>query len=524
VAAGAVWGAVKVGPPERAAKWGRTGLEVLSKLAAEPGTGVRMAAGREVSRAPFEPYYWMRMLADLRACEPSELPGGFTDGWRYSAPLVTMPVHLEYLRARFERAGGTLEVSPVTSLTGLAGAAPVIVNCSGAAAHDLVPDPAVVPVRGQVVIAANPGIDEFLVNRDPEPPWIVYMFPHGDTILLGGTNDEGNWDTEPSPEAAERIMAGCVAIEPRLRGAEILGHRVGLRPCRPEVRLESEPLGDGVLWHNYGHGGAGISMSWGCAAEITRAVQSLRGAGVRAHAAVAAAGVAVAGVVALAACGTPVSAATTAAWGPVAGARITCHSAVQRDDLDAAVLDVAADGPADAWAVGVCGADGGTHDFVGQVPTGFVEHWDGRRWSRVAVPASGEYDVVQAASRQDVWVASLAGDPWAAGQSGSPAAMPGGANVIHWNGRSWAVAQRGLARSASVYALAAAAGNAWALGYLHGATTVLHWTGAAWRPVAGPAGFRFATTPQPPTQSAAASWPATAPGSGSAGRTTRPGR
>lgn len=272
VAAGAVWGAVKVGPPGRALEWGRTGLEVLSKLAAEPGTGVRMAAGREVSRAPFEPYHWMRLLPDLRACEPSELPGGFTDGWRYTAPLADMPIYLEYLRARFERAGGTLELSPVSSLTGLAGVAPVIVNCSGTAAHDLVPDPAVVPVRGQVVIAANPGIDEFLVNRDPEPPWIVYMFPHGDTILLGGTNDEGNWDREPRPEVAERIMAGCAAIEPRLRGAEILGHRVGLRPWRPEVRLESEPLGGSVLWHNYGHGGAGISMAWGCAAEIARAV------------------------------------------------------------------------------------------------------------------------------------------------------------------------------------------------------------------------------------------------------------
>ena len=272
VAAGAVWGAVKVGPPGRALEWGRTGLEVLSKLAAEPGTGVRMAAGREVSRAPFEPYHWMRLLPDLRACEPSELPEGFTDGWRYTAPLADMPVYLEYLRTRFERAGGTLEVSPVTSLAGLAGAAPVIVNCSGAAARDLVPDAAVVPVRGQVVVAANPGISEFLVSRDPEPPWIVYMFPHGDTIVLGGTNDEGNWDREPSPEVAERIMAGCVAIEPRLRGAEILGHRVGLRPWRPEVRLESEPLGDSVLWHNYGHGGAGISMAWGCAAEIARAV------------------------------------------------------------------------------------------------------------------------------------------------------------------------------------------------------------------------------------------------------------
>jgi len=271
-AAGAVWGAVKVGPPGRVLEWARAGLEVLSKLAAEPGTGVRTAAGREVSRAHLEPYYWTPLLADLRTCEDSELPDGFTDGWHYTAPLATMPVYLDYLRARFERAGGALEVSPVATLAGLAGAAPVVVNCSGAAARDLVPDPAVVPVRGQVVIAANPGIEEFLINRDPEPPWIVYMFPHGDQILLGGTNDEGNWDTEPKAEVAERILAGCCAIEPRLRGAEILGHRVGLRPWRPEVRLESESLGDGVLWHNYGHGGAGISLSWGCAAEITRSV------------------------------------------------------------------------------------------------------------------------------------------------------------------------------------------------------------------------------------------------------------
>lgn len=210
---------------------------------------------------------------------------------------------------------------------------------------------------------------------------------------------------------------------------------------------------------------------------------------------------AVAGVIALAACGTPSNAATgthaPATWRLIASARITCRSVVQPTDPDAAILDVAATGPADAWAVGVCGADGGTHDFVGQTPTGFVEHWNGHRWSPVAVPASGEYDVVQAVSPTDVWVASMAGDPSAAGPAASPAAMPGGANVIHWNGTTWTVAQQGIVRSASVYALAAAAGNAWALTYDHGATTVLHWNGGSWWPVDGPPGFRFATTPQP---------------------------
>jgi D-amino-acid oxidase len=273
-AAGALWGVVKAGPPERALGWGRTGLEVLSKLAAEPGTGVRMASGKEVSRAAIEPYRWTSLLPDLRPCRSDELPEGCTSGWHYTAPLATMPVYLGYLRARFERAGGTLELAPpVGSLAELAGSAPVVVNCTGAAARHLVPDPAVVPIRGQVVLVANPGIEEFFIARDiVAPPWIVYLFPHGDTVLLGGTNQEGDWDKNPKNQIAERIVAQCARIDPRLQGATILGHRVGLRPYRAEVRLESEPFGSGVLWHNYGHGGAGVSLTWGCAAEVTAGV------------------------------------------------------------------------------------------------------------------------------------------------------------------------------------------------------------------------------------------------------------
>jgi D-amino-acid oxidase len=41
---------------------------------------------------------------------------------------------------------------------------------------------------------------------------------------------------------------------------------VGLRPYRPSgFRLQAERLGGKVLVHNYGHGGGGFSLSWGCA-------------------------------------------------------------------------------------------------------------------------------------------------------------------------------------------------------------------------------------------------------------------
>jgi len=97
------------------------------------------------------------------------------------------------------------------------------------------------------------------------------MFPHGDTILLGGTNEEGNWDTDPKPEVAERIVAGCAAIEPRLRGVEILGHRVGLRPWRPEVRWN--PSRSATVCCGTTTVTAAPASRWlGLAAEITRAV------------------------------------------------------------------------------------------------------------------------------------------------------------------------------------------------------------------------------------------------------------
>jgi D-amino-acid oxidase len=276
VAAGAVWGAVTCGPPERVRAWAATGLAVFRELAADPATGIRSRRGRELSRVPSDPASWLDLLDDLEFCHDGELPPGFVSGWRYTAPVIAMPVYLEYLAARLEQAGVKIHVNPLTSLAEVTGdphGAPVTVNCTGVAARQLVPDPAVHPIRGQVVVIANPGIEEFAIDHSQPGPNVSYLFPHQDTVVLGGTMDDGDWDTGPRPKVAERIVADCAVIEPRVRDAPVLAHRVGLRPARPEVRLEAEPLDGGrVLWHNYGHGGAGVSLSWGCAREIAAGV------------------------------------------------------------------------------------------------------------------------------------------------------------------------------------------------------------------------------------------------------------
>ena len=276
-AAGAVWGPVRCGPRERTLEWARTGLEVLTALAKDPATGIRLVSGREVSRTPAEPPGWTSLLPGGTA--PAELPAGYVSGWRYTAPLATMPVYLDYLASRFRAAGGTIEIAAVTGLRSL-NAAPLIVNCAGAAARDLVPDDAVVPVRGQVVIVKNPGIDEFYIDHNEDSPDYVYFFPHGETVLLGGTADEGADDLAPRPAVADRIRRDCARVIPALGDAEVIGHRVGLRPVRPSVRLEAEELPGGrVLWHNYGHGGGGVTLAWGCARELAAAALSSGPAG-----------------------------------------------------------------------------------------------------------------------------------------------------------------------------------------------------------------------------------------------------
>lgn len=274
-AAGAIWGPVRCGPPDLCRAWARTGLDVLSALAGEPSSGVRQLAGREVCAAPTPPPAWTDLLGDLRVLRPAELPDGFASGWAYTAPAVNMPVYLEYLLRRYQGLGGTVSAGTVTSLASVA--APVVVNCTGIGARSLVPDPSVTAVRGQVVVAENPGITEFYLDHGNGGTDYVYLFPHGDIVLLGGTAHEGDSGWAPRPEVTARILRDCAAAFPALRGARVVTERVGLRPVRPAVRLEPEPLpGDRVLWHNYGHGGAGVTLAWGCAAELTSGV--LRGA------------------------------------------------------------------------------------------------------------------------------------------------------------------------------------------------------------------------------------------------------
>ncbi|MGW1881509.1 FAD-dependent oxidoreductase [Streptomyces sp. NPDC001970] len=268
LAAGAMWGPYLVEPKDKVDEWGQRSLEIFRKLAENPATGVRLTSGIETSRTAEAPPDWATILPGFRPCEPTELPARFTAGYRFTVPLIDMPVYLNYLLRRLHAAGGTLERRRLATLAD-AGPTSVIVNCTGLSARDLISDPDLRPIRGQHVVVTNPGLTEFFSEDTGYSPDLLCFYPHGDTVVLGGTAIDDEGDLAPDDKAAAGILARCAEIEPRLAQARVLEHRIGARPTRATVRVEEERQENGtVVVHNYGHGGAGVTLSWGCAGEV----------------------------------------------------------------------------------------------------------------------------------------------------------------------------------------------------------------------------------------------------------------
>lgn len=265
--AAAIWYPYRAHPEDRVLAWGSKTFEVFEGMAGDPGTGVILREGFELSREPVPDPWWSDAVPSVRRCGRSELPPGYRDGHAFTVPVIEMPVYLKYLLDRFESGGGIVERSPVASLAGAAEGYRMVVNCSGIGARRLAGDDGVVPIRGQIVRVRNPGIEHFVLDEE-NPEGVTYIVPRPEDCILGGVAEQGDWNIEPDPETAESILRRCVALEPRLAGADVLEHRAGLRPGRPEVRLEAEMLTNGVpCLHNYGHGGSGVTLSWGCAEE-----------------------------------------------------------------------------------------------------------------------------------------------------------------------------------------------------------------------------------------------------------------
>ncbi|HEY9869897.1 MAG TPA: FAD-dependent oxidoreductase, partial [Candidatus Obscuribacterales bacterium] len=231
-------------------------------------------------------------------------------GWTFTTYFADMPEYVPYLWSLFEARGGARQMcnAALESILELAKGRPVV-NCLGLSSAEIFEDSApVVVMRGrQVVVPGAPIITgsnglPVAYNYTPLPNIFpradgnaeyVHFFPRSDGWILGQTREPGvldaggRWQGDavggreidiggqaiPAPivELNEKILERWVNHDlsgKRLIGRE--GYRYYRDPQGQGVRLEYQFFEGTPFIHNYGHGGSGITMSWGCAIDVAR--------------------------------------------------------------------------------------------------------------------------------------------------------------------------------------------------------------------------------------------------------------
>ena len=280
--AAAVWYPYKAYPQDKVNAWGATAYAAFREIASAGSPlehGVMMSEILEVLPEPAPDPWWVETVRDsFHHASPDELPAGYQDGYAFVAPVIDMSLYLPYLQRRFTAGGGQIAARAAVSLDEAFTHSAVVVNCAGLGARELVGDALLYAALGQVVrIRPRAGIRRAVLD-DYGPNKVAYIVPRVHDIVLGGIDEDRNENLRPDPEATASILQRCANLIPELASLpeeDILAVVCGLRPARPSVRLEREEVRPGNwVVHNYGHGGAGVTLSWGCAAEVVELVET----------------------------------------------------------------------------------------------------------------------------------------------------------------------------------------------------------------------------------------------------------
>jgi D-amino-acid oxidase len=284
--AAALWFPYDVEPADKAIPWALETYQTLIELAGTSNSGVSMIELRQFSRTKeIEIPDWAiplgaRRLSDVATalCRRADGSRGkrldtarrlqdFRSGFSLRVPLMDTTIYLDYLANRFLKADGQItENVCFEKLEDVDPKYDLVINCAGIGARELVHDINLEPHRGQVVIVPRIKDLPYAVVCDDAP--LMYAIPRTNDCVFGGTNDLSDDLTVDSATTAQIVAECSRTLE--IEKPNVLTERVGLRPFRKSgVRIERARLNDGrTVVHDYGHGGAGFTLSWGCAAEV----------------------------------------------------------------------------------------------------------------------------------------------------------------------------------------------------------------------------------------------------------------
>ncbi len=190
----------------------------------------------------------------------SDLPEGIAKAYNVAVPLIETQIFLPYLKNYLTKAGVNFIQKEINKLDEVSNEYDCVINCTALGAVKLCNDETIIPVRGQVALIETK--TDFPIYLDNEKP--LYIVPRKDAMIVGGTYEENVYDEATEPSTIQTLLNNAYAFMPELKQQKVIGNWAGLRPYRPTVRVEKE----NNIIHNYGHGGSGFTLAFGCAEDV----------------------------------------------------------------------------------------------------------------------------------------------------------------------------------------------------------------------------------------------------------------
>jgi len=264
--AAAIWVPFHCGPVDKVPRWAADTLSYFQQyIVPDENSGCFPEKLITYFREPELDPSWAS-LVDLHRVATDKLPVGFVDGYEFESLMMDSSLYMPYLTKLFTSKGGRLIQEEITDIRSFLVSHPLIVNCSGLGSRTLFNDNEVFPSRGQVMRVKPMELsDAVCYNAVSED--LVFVMPRKHDVILGGTAQDNDWRSEVDEADNERMIKDSGLIGAQVSPESVLETRVGFRPSRDAIRLETEEIDGNHVIHNYGHGG-GYTLSWGCAMDV----------------------------------------------------------------------------------------------------------------------------------------------------------------------------------------------------------------------------------------------------------------
>ena len=268
--AAAIWFPYAAEPIDKVNKWSLTTYHRLAELVRQKGAGVSMidflvlsAHGRQEE--------WLHALPGnaVRDATEMELPENYEKGYIAKVPLTDTNIYLNYLAKQIYNLGGEIIEKAVNTLEELDYNAAIHINCTGLGTKDLFGDALLYPIRGQV-LSVKKNFNILSMVDSMNAGQLAYIIERTNDFILGGTDAAYDSNELPDNEDTKQIISRCNLLSPQIGEPEVLKVKVGLRPKAKTIRCGWDDKWP--IIHNYGHGGAGFTVSWGCAYEVKQLI------------------------------------------------------------------------------------------------------------------------------------------------------------------------------------------------------------------------------------------------------------